>query len=445
MKRRRGVALVSVLWVLAVLSVMSLGFALTVRVHTELTSNGLMKAKAEGLAQTGLEMTFELYYADLAEGKTYNAPDDPWMAYGSEDLEMELEDGTFSIRVMDEAGKLNVNLAGQEELLTLTGDEDLTAAILDWRDADDDASLGGAESFYYEDNEPPYTARNGRLRSIGELALVQGITPEILWGPDEEQYRERLPGETRGLVDLLTVIAIDSNQSSSTGNPRINLNTAGDDEIRDTLSGIIPDQKIEAILDYRGSQSDQGQGQGGVPGGPPGGGIPGDAQIEQAPPEIEVPPSPEPQVPGGDTGEGGASQAFGTTGELVDVPGLEDEDIQAIWDLVTAQSASVIEGRVNVNTAPLEVLASVIDEDIAQDIVDYRDTRGPFPTVAHVLDVDPAIRNEFAGLSNLLTVRSYVFTIEATGKAGPQEIIHRIRTVVDLSGDEPNYLMVCHY
>jgi type II secretory pathway component PulK len=152
-----------------------------------------------------------------------------------------------------------------------------------------------------------------------------------------------------------------------------------------------------------------------------------------------------PQQPGQAGEEEEAQQAFASTGELINVPSLSDEDIQAIWDLVTAESAGVIEGRININTAPQEVLASLIDADLAQEIIEYRTSRGPLPTVAHLLSVDPSVRANFVELANLLTTRSYVFTIEATGRAGRDEITHRIRAVVDLSGDEPNYLMICHY
>lgn len=444
----------SVLWVLAVLSVMGLGFALTVRVYSELVGNRVLKAQAEGLARIGLEMSFELYYAEKAQGKTYNALTDEWMAFSSDDLQQEFEDGTYSVRVMDEAGKLNVNLATQEQLYSLIGNEDIAAAIIDWRDPDDESLLGGAESFYYQGNDPPYTPRNGRLRSIGELALVRGITSELLWGPEEDQYREREPEEIRGLADTLTVIAIDSNESSSTGERRVNLNTASEQEIEEALSGVISDGSIQAIIDYRqqrtaqGRQSD-GRGSEGALQIPTEMGVPtvGARQLDASPGVDLTQIMPDVEVGGGDgtrTGQA-APEAFASTGELINVPSLADEDIQAIWDLVTAESAGVIEGRVNINTAPLEVLAAVIDAELAQRIIDYRSSRGPFPTVAHILDVHPSVRAGFVELSNLLTVRSYVFAVEATGRAGRNEIMHRIRAVVDLSGDQPNYLMVCHY
>ena len=197
MNRRRGVALVSVLWVLAILSVMGLGFAMTVRVYGELVDNRVLKAQAQGLARTGMEMAFELYYAGQAEGRTYNASNDEWMAFSSEDIDHELADGTYSIRVVDEAGKLNVNLAEQEHLYALIGDEDVAAAIMDWRDGDDDSSLGGRELLLRESDPHRGSKRSVPLHWRAS-ALVQGITSEMLWGPDEDQYRERRPEEIRG-------------------------------------------------------------------------------------------------------------------------------------------------------------------------------------------------------------------------------------------------------
>ncbi len=96
-----------------------------------------------------------------------------------------------------ESSKLNINIIDPAEpaqlqallspLLIDLGLEnglELTAALLDWLDEDDDPREGGAESEYYGQLEPPYQAKNGPLDSVEELLLVKGFSAAVLWGED---------------------------------------------------------------------------------------------------------------------------------------------------------------------------------------------------------------------------------------------------------------------
>jgi type II secretory pathway component PulK len=104
--------------------------------------------------------------------------------------------GGIRFGVTDEGGKINVNAfmnidpTGQTLLNVLqqlpSATEQIAGAIVDWLDADDTPqSTGGAESDYYSTLNPPYYARNGNIDSVEELLLVQGVTPDLLYG----QYR----------------------------------------------------------------------------------------------------------------------------------------------------------------------------------------------------------------------------------------------------------------
>ncbi|MFH1476425.1 MAG: hypothetical protein ABIH24_02880 [Verrucomicrobiota bacterium] len=88
----------------------------------------------------------------------------------------------------DEECKININTAPFDVLqncLVLVGElsvsdaADLAAAIIDWRDADDNETPGGAESSYYEFLTPPYCCKNGKFETMEELCLVKGMTPEL--------------------------------------------------------------------------------------------------------------------------------------------------------------------------------------------------------------------------------------------------------------------------
>jgi len=150
----------------------------------------------------------------------------------------ELGAGTFSIKIQDLERKFNINLADQEVLnraLSVIGayaadGPTIVDSILDWRDADEDPHLNGAENDYYLRLAPPYFAKNGPVDDLAELLMVQGVTPELYWGPAAGEHRvqlfapnlrargraDALPSYPVGLADLFTPL--------SAG--QINLNTA---------------------------------------------------------------------------------------------------------------------------------------------------------------------------------------------------------------------------
>ena len=62
---------------------------------------------------------------------------------------------------------------------------EITQAVIDWLDADDDTSgFGGAEFNYYQSagdefGVPGYRPANREMKSVSELRLVKGVTPEL--------------------------------------------------------------------------------------------------------------------------------------------------------------------------------------------------------------------------------------------------------------------------
>jgi type II secretory pathway component PulK len=101
---------------------------------------------------------------------------------------------TFRYGITPEAGKLNLNTASDAEIdrlltpllqeLRVENAPELVAALLDWRDTDDEPRSGGAESEYYTNLDPAYKTKNGPLDSLEELLLVKGWTAAMLYGED---------------------------------------------------------------------------------------------------------------------------------------------------------------------------------------------------------------------------------------------------------------------
>jgi hypothetical protein len=89
------------------------------------------------------------------------------------------------------AGAATESLGGSlatNMLLALPGmTEEAADSILDWLDADDEPRPYGAEFDYYQQLQPAYSPANGPIQSIEQLLLVKGVTPQLLYGYDENR------------------------------------------------------------------------------------------------------------------------------------------------------------------------------------------------------------------------------------------------------------------
>jgi general secretion pathway protein K len=137
--------------------------------------NGIDEARAYFQARTGVNRAVMLLTSLPADNVLAAA------IAGEED------DASYDVRLENEGGKVDVNLASEEVLLEILKKgglpeeeaESVRDAILDWRDEDDVARPRGAESAEYAQMPEPATPRNGKIRSVEELRYVKGVTPEF--------------------------------------------------------------------------------------------------------------------------------------------------------------------------------------------------------------------------------------------------------------------------
>ncbi len=231
-----------VLWVLTILMVIVFSFSYLAR--TESFSSRAFKEGWENkfLAEAGIERAImELFYRKQNPQNLGEEEQESWRIDGTEQVG-ELGGGYYGVRLVDESGKIDLNLAPEVILrnlmnsLNLPGeDKDLLVntlvdSILDWRDPDDFHRLQGAENDYYRSLPHPYQAKNGNFDTVEELILVKGVTAEILYGNDQKP----------GLVDFLTVQAKTN---------KINLNAASKSVLM-ALPGMTP-EIAEAVAAYR--------------------------------------------------------------------------------------------------------------------------------------------------------------------------------------------------
>jgi hypothetical protein len=89
----------------------------------------------------------------------------------------------ISVSVQREAERVDLNAAGSGTLTACFLNSGVTpeearsraARVIDWRDADDVAGPGGAESAEYRAAGLNYGPRNGPFQSVGELRRVLGL------------------------------------------------------------------------------------------------------------------------------------------------------------------------------------------------------------------------------------------------------------------------------
>lgn len=207
-----GIALLLVLWAMALIGVLAVSGASSMRQEIQAVSNFKEEAEAYYLAIAGVQRAMtELLNADRNEEPNsiqYDTWQETWKTNPEAYEDVPLGKGSYRVTVVDEESKLPLNRATPEalrRLLEASGVEGVTLdtivdSIQDWRDPDNFHRINGAEDDYYLSLPVPYRAKNGDFDSLEELLLIKGMTSEILYGSRGE-------GEKRykGVVHSLTV------------------------------------------------------------------------------------------------------------------------------------------------------------------------------------------------------------------------------------------------
>ena len=457
--------------------------------------------------------------------------------------------------ITDEASKLNLNTATEEQLLRLVelvvgqGEESdlnpraIVDAIIDWRDSDSNptGAAGDTEEGYYRSLDKPYRVKNGPFTTVEELLLVKGVTGEVLFGedfdrnglltPNEDDGDDTFPPDNedgilnRGLFPYLTVMSYDNNTSND-NHPRIFM--FGDEAtLKKELEPVFPDEpdivKFIVAVTRTGPgvpgsggkqpatpQPRQPEAGTGVmphprapsanpfvrppPGGPPPpkaskstgkltpnqklqdtGSVPstGNPRVGGAGGGSgAVPSTPTPAMPtgeeteseaeeGGEEGEkttDGAESGDGGTavtpirspasllrprkiGKQQEEPSpLTIEHLPLLMDRLSTRRPTErrIEGLINVNTAPRQVLESLgeLNEEQIQSILALRETLDAetLSTPAWLVTGGAVDVETFDKIAVKLTSRSQQFSIESLGYGDHIGMVTRLQVVVDMVG-----------
>jgi DNA uptake protein ComE-like DNA-binding protein len=430
--------IILVLWAIALLAIVASGVSFTIRQNLAIANIENDKIVAHYLARAGVERAIAEIMDDP---RRVDSQIDTWYDDETEMGEVELAGGSFSVihdgyeavpnpwyGAGDESGKLNINTATKEQLLKLPDmTSAIAAAIIDWRDSNEEPEPDGIERGYYRSQPHPYTIRNGPFKTVRELLIVRGVTPELLFGEDanlnglldenENDGRESKPVDNgdgrldRGWFAYLTVYSYEKNVNAA-GEKRLNLKSADAGTIGRRLN--LESWAAEAIVKARDEK-----------------------KINHLVDLLDVRRDPDPAK----RKNGEDDINFRSDSEKENA--VTKSMFKNIVDEVTLKDDEYLVGRVNVNTAPLEVLRCLpgMDEELAGTIVRTREgDKSGFSSIADLLDQSGMTKEKFGKMEDFLTVRSNVFRIHSFGMAASGLARAWIECVVDRSSDVPRVL-----
>ncbi len=375
-----GLSLVSTLWILTILSVLAMQLLNSSRLENGARRNFVDRIKYHYAAKAG----FEWGIAKLGTDETnFDSLGESWTAPVQQQIDDGIQLGRFlnyQVTITDEGSKININTAGEgtiRNLLAFLGAQpennetgDLAARIVEGR---------------------PY-------RTVRDVARVEGMTPEILYGIQQQAAAEQAtsgaedvplqPQVTMGansLVNMATIYSVDANTDSN-GQQRVNINTANAQQLRqirgNNNQNVFSQGEANAIIQSRGSNQ------------------------------------------------------FGEISALLDVSAISDNVFNNISGQITVEAPSVQntsfgdnndefgDGRnnqggggdnnegsgnslTNINTADSDELQELqgIDNGIADRIIAHRNSQGNFQNIDAIKEVKLMTVQELAGIADKVTVK----------------------------------------
>jgi competence ComEA-like helix-hairpin-helix protein len=450
--------LVGLLWCVALLSLVVVGTLHTSRIDLMAVKNYGDRIQAHYLALAGIEKAKALLYQNAHDrsrsaknhsGDLYNAPDqfrDVSFSRGKFRVfrrGRQDEGGGVIYGITDEESRLNVNYASAEQLTNLTQmTTDIASAILDWRGGGGGGSTvnpGGANADYYLSLQPPYQPRHGPVQTVRELLLVRGVTRDLLFGKDKHQNgmlpaagdgeddtlsADTLSDDTDlGWAGILTVASTENNFNAG-GQDRVNVQTADEN----ALTGVkgITSQMARAIVSYRGQNqlqsiadlldvtASQNQNSGSNPNS-------GQRNSNQGQPSSQ-------------NSSGSTDSSSGGSGSKV----ISQDVFLQLADDVTTADGQTLAGMININTAGLDVLMCLpgVDRQLAQAIINYRQSSGYFANTGELLKVGGMTQTLFKQIAPLVSARSETFRILCEGKVTSTGARQRIQEIVHVGLNE---------
>ncbi|ARN57547.1 general secretion pathway protein GspK [Sedimentisphaera salicampi] len=408
--RRKGTVLIVTIWVTLLLAGLVIIMGRSLRVDALFAANSLSTVKCEAAAEGAIDYVLTSISSEEDSSVEYEQTAFEAMRIGdcyfwaiSPDLS---DEDHLSYGLIDEAGKVNLNTASYDMLTKLPGmTSELAYSIIDWRDGDQEVSPGGAESEYYLLLDEPYSAKDDDFETVEEVLLVKGAEKDILFGEDtnrnglldenENDGAASAPDDDGdgkldpGFYNYVTVCSSQPNEASG-GGEMINVNDqANSMKIFNLLKENEGEERAYEIL----------------------------AAIQ-------------------------TQQSYDNIIEFYYTSGMTLEEFEKLGANITTSDEDTINGLINVNSAPSEVLLCLpgLEESEVEDLVEYRaenpPEEGSIIWITEVLEEAKAVE-----IGSFITGSSHQYSADLVVAASDGRAFARYFIIIDTaSGQSPQVI-----
>ena len=426
-----AIALVGVLVIVGLLSMIAISLMFRMQAAATAAASTLRSEQAWVVALSGLDRAIDVVSdssrttegwidnsTDFEHQLVYDDGSDQW--YFSVFRRGVLETDEIIFGVVDEASKLPLNATNVLQLMkvphmTLPAVE----ALADFVDGDSIARDNGAEQDSYDLLPVPYSIPNKPVSFLDELLLAQGVSAAHLYGEDanrnhkldvnENDADALFPPDNQdgtlsgGLHRFFTLHSRDWNVNRN-NQPRLDINTVA----LDPEPAGLTDETV-AFLEAKRKA-----------------GQPLASLADLVNATLIV------------TEENQAQRELKS--------GVGTGDLSQLLDRFTTDPKKIRLERVNINTAPVSILAQVdgIDEALANTIVSARQGLSPEASrsIAWLLEESLLDADQFKQIEPFIAARSFQFHIQVIGYALPSGRYRVLESIVDLIGSEPRVLYI---
>jgi len=421
--RRRGFAIAIVLWAVAIVAVMLAGIQIASFRQAASGREALARVRAMWAARAGIENVIAKVQGQTRQSTPVStvaivasiaAEADGVLPNATWRIERTDENGTIQPGILDAHTRININLMTNADLILLPDmTDEISGAIIDYIDADEDPGTSGAENETYGSLEHSYKARNAPIRNLAELDLVYNVRPEYVRGIDGDldnivSARERGSSDqtsrTSSVADAGWSAYVTAASSTS------GLSPTGDKKIDLTAT---QSSELTALLGINTAQAD---------------GIISAAAVPGATMETFLRTSLS-------TLATQAAQASGTNLPANRRPqDLTTDQLALLYDDCTIGDPALTKpGKVNLNTVTRDTLnyLSTVDQTLADEIIEYRDSKGgEVASITELLQISGITRAQLATLATQLDVQSTVFSATSRGRDNATGI--EVEMIVDI-------------
>lgn len=245
-KYRRGAALMAVLWLIAILAIASITVLRVIAFDNQIATAIIYGGRARNMAEMGVAIASH-----------------PQVKRSDPLLQQVQDDRSYQAKITSEGSRFNINAILMQrdadllnEIFTEWGleleqSEALVDALTDWIDADDEASLNGAEREEYEKAGRMNQPFNRLFYDLDEMRLVRGMGRVEALMPD---WRDWFTIWSAGQLDLndapVELIAVAAECSIEQA-LLIKEAVQGEDGVRDT-DDDVPFNDVQSALELLG-------------------------------------------------------------------------------------------------------------------------------------------------------------------------------------------------